>query len=110
MGHCRHIRAFLSVALYLLACRVVNHQPSLVVLKFGKLLSLLAFAGLLMFVLAHAADIRRGAVALFRVLRLPLLRLVVDQGYLERSVTTGARLKNPIAPLLFQRPPPFSSL
>jgi hypothetical protein len=110
MRHPPYTRALLNVAFYLLVYCSLNFHPSLVVGGFGKLLAFLMFAGLLMFVVVHSAEIRRVAIAFFEALRLPLYSLLIDSDPLEGPSTASAVPKKPTLSSLFQRPPPISSL
>lgn len=111
MGNQQYTRAFLNVAYCQLVCCLVNYHPALLVRGFGKLLVVLVFASLLMFVVVHSGEVHRVAVALCEALRIPLFSLAVDPGAMDRSLTDTAFPKKPdhLSPL-FQRPPPISSL
>jgi hypothetical protein len=89
---------------------LVKYHPSLVVRGFGKLLVVLTFASLLVFVVVHSAEVHRVAVAFCEALRVPLFSLAVDPRSVERTLMDAAVPKKPDLSPLFQRPPPASSL
>ena len=76
---------------------------------FGKLIAFLVFASLLTFVVVHSAEIRRVAIAFFEAVRLPLFALMVDPKSMEQPPILVVVSKSVLV-LLFQCPPPFSSL
>ncbi len=104
----RYTRALLNVAFYLVVY-CLNYPPSFLAGDLSKLLTLLVFASLLMFVVVNSAEMRRVAVAFFEALRLPLVSLIADRGSVARSQMALAVPKKPSLSPLFQRPPPAFS-
>ena len=109
MQHHRYTRTTLNIASYLLVYCALNYHPVLMVGGIGKLLTYLILASLLMFVVVHSAEIRWVAVVFFEALRLSLLALPIDPTFVERPLSPAVASR-PVLALLFQRPPPISSI
>jgi hypothetical protein len=108
MGRYRYRQVFLTAAHYLFLVSVAKFRP-LVIGGLFKLITLLAIACLLTFVVVHSENICRLVTACLRVLAISLFLLFIDPRWVGRSPTASIVPTELSLLPLFQRPPPVFS-
>jgi hypothetical protein len=112
MGHYRYRQAFLNVAVYLyLIVFLLNCRPCFLFLGFGKLISFVACACLLLFVVQHSREVNALATSYLQSLPAGLFfSRALNCGFVGLATTAVAVPKAPSLSPAFQRPPPIFSL